>query len=216
MKNGMDPKKIKIIQMLILLLTVILMLCIYPLRMIRENTESAAGGDRAYAVSEKLEQGTLCKQELVMQQDYCKSISVALALHDNEKKDGSVIFSLYNKEKCIIRKKIPLSDFADAEYCEISINKWIRKGSSCFYTLAAENCGNNVPALYMTQDPSQCTPGNVLLTIGNHVQSGQSVDRIRYQKSLRIYNTMMLWAFLILLDLLLMEGLRCLTEREEP
>lgn len=193
---------------IILVLTVGAMACIWPACLVRRTTELASKTGISYlGTEETVQKGCELEQIFVAQEKVLHSMSVAVGYDEPLPEDGSLHFALKEVKsgKVLTEADIPFKEVGNFGYCDIEVEKNLRKGKEYCYTLTVtDEYAGLIKGVY-TSEPGQEPAGHIRFSINGNVVTGQAVARYYYGFPLNAKNVACIWAFILVIGLTLLQ-----------
>lgn len=196
-KGGFDVKKIT--RIFIVILAGIMMLCVWPICLIRKaaNIDSALGIE--YGVTEAfIAENQPYEQFFIAQTEKLNGIAFVVEYQEELPKDGTVHFDLSDKNGYIFfSRDIAFEEIGNKSFCMVTVNKWLKKGQEYSYRLSVEKKYEGFLRGVYTRQTDEHAKGSLQLRIGNDTVEGQGLARYEYGTPLNIKNVVCLWAFIL-------------------
>ena len=187
----------KKLSLLIIILSIILCFCVFPLNLLRMERSISSGDTEPYGTTPNLNPGCICMQSFIAQEAYLKELSFAFSPIDTLPEDTTVLFELITSDaKVLVSKSYTATDIINTNYCTIPINKWLKKGDLYAYTLTISGNDGNQLVLYTTPNPSNFAAGNTTLSLNGVALEGQAYNLYHYTQPLNKKNILCTWAFI--------------------
>lgn len=187
----------------ILLITLTLMVCVWPLCLVRKTVDVSSDMASGYGKTEQfVSQETPYIQTFVAQTAKLEYIQFSLAFEkDISVLDGAVYVKLVDEdEKVIVEKELPFEKFSKY-FWEVDVNKWIVKGEEYKVIVTVDEKYSDIFRGTYTLAPEHDAPGNVSLYMGHEKIGGQGLICYGYGYPLNIKNVVCLWAFILTVGL---------------
>lgn len=185
------------------LCTIALCACVFPINLIRRDTNVDPDLSGNYGVTER---GQSMTQVFQAQTAYLSAIAFDIAFPDGKPEEGNLIFTLRQKEgEVLMEQSIALANVNDGGFSSVSVEKWISRGDIYAYSIDVES-GSTIKfqAIYTIND-AEATSGNLELMFNGESVPKQSVTRYVYGFPLNYKNVICLWAFIWAVSLILLE-----------
>lgn len=191
--------------MLILLFTVALCACVFPMNLIRknENMDSSMNGQYEMTVP-----GKELIQVFQAQTAYLSEIGFDIYFPGEVPEDGNLIFTFRSEgesTKVIYETSVALTDVSNGAFTYVPVNKWISRGKYYSYTITPEDGTDVLFQAICTYDPADAAPGSHELFFQGDSVNGQVVTRYVYGVPLNYKNVICIWAFIWTICLILLE-----------
>ncbi len=196
----------KISQTGIVILTILLCACVFPLRLIRKDVNVDSRLDLIYEFSEI---GGMMEQSFIAQTDYLSKLAFDITFPDGKPESGALVVQIKevdNDNKLIAEEIIPIQNVNDSAFSYVDIQKWLKKDTLYSYTVMPQEETNLKFKVAYTSDEDSAK-GNQALYIDNTPVSGQAVTRYVYRFPLNIKNVICLWGFFCLVGFMFLETL---------
>lgn len=201
-KRGTKVKKI--VRGIILICMIVGCAGIFPLCLVRKDTNVDAVQNAAYITSE--EEFRSVKQIFEAQTGYLSRIAFDLDFSGGEPAGDGITFCLWEegKGKVLVEKYIPMEDVKVSEYTYVTVGKFLKKGEAYSYTVTLDSGDSAGFRVVYTAD-AEGAPGSRALYLDGEVADGQAVTRYVYGFPLNYKNVICLWGFVLMTGFLLLE-----------
>lgn len=189
----------------IVLFGIVLTVCIFPLCLVRRDTNVDPSLDGAYQRTGQVEE---LLQTFVAQTSYLSGLEFDIGFPEGKPEAGALTVNVMKEDgKVIARREVDLEQVQDSAFTYVPIGKWIKKGG--FYSFSVSQGGSDQPvikfqAIYTTEAKDH-TPGNQELYADGESVSGQAVVRYVYGFPLNVKNVVCLWTFVWMICLCAIE-----------
>lgn len=202
--NANEQKKTAV-RNLIVLMTLALMLCVWPLCLVRRTTMLSSNISMPYLSTEQyLRADAPLAQTFTAQTSRLEAIEFAVDYDGALPEDGAFVFELCDsKGNVITNREVGFAEIDSFHFYPVSINQWINKGEEYTFSISvAEDYDNLLRGVY-TVATEPCAAGNQSLYLGEEKLDGYALTRYSYGFPFNIKNIGCIWAFLITCSILL-------------
>lgn len=194
----------KFSQIGIVILTIILCACVFPLYLIRKDANVDSRLDVIYEFSEI---GGVIEQSFIAQTGYLSELAFDIAFSDGKPESGALVVQIKevdNDNKLIAEEIIPIQNVNDSAFSYVDIHKWLKKDTLYSYTIMPQE-GTDLKFKVAYTSDEDSAKGNQTLYVDNTPISGQAVTRYVYGFPLNAKNVICLWGFICLVGFMLLE-----------
>lgn len=187
-------KKIGIL--IICVVTMLAMLCVWPLKLVRKDVCEQTGAVE-YLSSEVTSGDLTIEQDFTAQQSVLKGVAFAIGFSGES---CEVQFQLKDSKGGILEEQmlvIPQSD--SGRYYDVSFYQWIKKGEVYTLCIKALNAQNAYILYSSNENIAETARGNIELRAGGAYYDGQAVLKYTYAAPLNYKNVICIWAFILML-----------------
>lgn len=189
----------------ILLITLILMICVWPVCLVRKTADISSNMASDYEATEQFVSNTTpYVQTFVAQTARLDYIKFKLVFdQDITALAGAVHFKIVDtNNQPIVEKDLAFSEY-EGYFWETEVNKWIDKGAEYTIVVTVDDEYSNIFQGAHTLNTADDAPGNVSLFMGEEQIDGQGLICYGYGYPLNIKNVVCLWGFILAVGLCL-------------
>jgi len=179
----------KIIIIAVSTLAIAGMLCVFPLGLIKKDSESIARANKYYD-SGYIKDNIIYSQSFIPKENYIKSISIQMNRDNTFEKglEGNTTFTLSDEFGNTIQQVVePTSNITNKNYFEFVLNSQVIKGNKYVYSIMVEGCESEGPTVRFGEYTDiGLTENQILYYAGNEFPQYSTVAIYRYKGDLSI------------------------------
>lgn len=199
-----------IIKAVIFLLTVIALICVWPLKLINREMENKSKA-AVYYDSSPINDKNVYRQDFIPEQEYIESISIQLNRDAtmNLKNEGILILTLYNeKDEICARISEPVKNITDKDYYALMLNTRVSQNKSYYFTISVNECEGTGPTIkYGNIKDIGLNENSLIYFDGTEYPQFSTVCIYHYKTDLTIWDILTYYSFVLFLAMyLICEG----------
>ncbi len=185
---------------IVLILTILCMLCVWPFCLVRRDIEYTSGDTQAYAYTKPLFPGDTAVQYFQPQETFLKELCFVPVLGEQQSDDTTVTFRFYDSsQKMLAEKAYTMSRLQEDTFCIVPFHKWMKKDAEYCYTVSVNGTKQDGITLPYTPDETNFAPGNTRFMVNDSVIPGQNYTKYVYKEPLNYKNVICMWAFILMI-----------------
>lgn len=202
--GGQMGVSVKIVKAVILGITLLLCICVFPLCLIRkeENMDPALGIAYGSAAVRELTQNFTAPTE------YLEGIAVDIGMPEGGWGEGNLIVRIREEggeERTLAERKIPWEEVNDEAFTYVQVKGWLKKGAAYSVVIGMEEGAEGTFRAMYTMKEEDAAPGSGAMYFAGEHAEGRAVIRYVYGFPLNMKSTLCLWAFFWVIGLTVLE-----------
>lgn len=185
-----------ILKWLTMILTLLVMLCVWPIHPFREIT-SVRSGDEGHEITAPIVVGESLTQYFKATDNNITSLEYVLTCDENLPMSGMLLFQILDeKENVLFEQTLDYRQVPDYSYSGVAVNLPVKKGRMYAYRITNLDVTENMPCGVYTKLASMACLSKGQLMLGEETLQGEWLTRITSNSPLSMENTLAIWGCL--------------------
>lgn len=184
------------LQKIIIFVMLFAMISIWPLCLVRRETENRSG-DQYHLISEEMTPGTVVTQSFRARERYLETVDFVLTFDEDAERKGSLLFELLSEDGEVLQS-VPLNYeiISNGAYFRICTERKVKKNGVYQYRLTNVDITENLPRVMYTGEEAMYAVNNCGFTWNQQKIDGEALSRYHWKAPLDPCMILACWGIL--------------------